>query len=100
MRLSQMIANNKPEESEIENEELTLDPIVDDNETAETNTSEETQQIEEDPNRGTAADVTEDELEFIKSIANPEATPASVQETEVDADTQAELDALKNIAGI
>lgn len=89
MKLSQMVSNNQ------NTEELELEvPTTENNEQS---PEGHIQSTVDDEQRGTAADVSEDELEFIKNIANPERT--SITNTtptqENDTDTQAELDAMK-----
>lgn len=103
MRLSTMANNALDEKKELDqtietpetNEEVAQEENT---ETPETN--EENTQTEEPEVRG-AADIDEDELEHIKSLANPQETPdAETEKEEVDDDTQAELDLMKSIAGI
>lgn len=80
MKLSKMVQNQK-----LDTQEITLANKV---------------QTSEEVSRGTAADVAEEELQFIKDLANPTPADETKVEDHIDPDVQAELDAIKSIAGI
>ena len=99
MRLSTM-ATNAAEEKQTENTEVTSTVTIE-NSNEETQIDNEIVQTDETAIRN-ASDIDETELDYIKHIANDQfspSTPQKPQETLNDED-QAQLDAIKKMAGI
>jgi hypothetical protein len=106
MKLSQMV--NKENTTVEENETLEttdiVSKVIDDinGDTTNQNTNRPEGHLQSqltDGDRGTAADISEEEMEFIKQIANPALTPAEAtpQEDQIDDETAAHLAAMKDL---
>lgn len=104
MRLSQMV-NNVTDNSieDVKSKDVVnnvIDSIMNDKNTTNKNRPEGHLQSQlTDGERGTAADISEDELEFIKQMGNPGLvpTPAEKQHYEMDEETKAHMNNIKDL---
>ena len=102
MRLSQMIKKNEQTDLNIPLDKDIVDTIINNIVSEEVNNSRPEGYLQSqltDGERSTAADIEEDELDFIKSIADPTLTPAekNIVDNDIDQDTKNYLDNMKDL---